>query len=722
MRFIFTALLSFLVINVFGQITIDNTTYSTTQLVDGVLISNGSGTAVSNVQYQGVYNSSNRYQVGYFSTAGTTNTQMGFASGVVLSTGNTVGIPLTLGVHPGSVSQLSTGYTSCTTGEVRESGTCPTIINDLNVLVGSVNYFNASILEFDFVPVSNTVSFRYIFASEEYKDNSGFINYQCSSYNDKFGFLISGPGISGGEGYTNDARNIARLANGSEVGINSVNDGIVGSSGGAPSASNCSGENPNWIQNVSTSEFLGLIDGTQFNGNTIILVAEQSGLTPGQTYHIKLMIADANDTGYDSAVYIEEASFVTTAPCTPPSTPTGSVTAQPSCLTATGEITITAPVGADYQYSINGTTYQTGTVFSGLSPATYSVTVQQISTGCVSSGLSLTVDPAPSSPSAPTGSVTAQPSCLTATGEITITAPVGADYQYSINGTTYQAGTVFSGLSPATYSVTVQQISTGCVSSGLSLTVDPAPSSPSAPTGSVTAQPSCLTATGEITITAPVGADYQYSNNGTTYQAGTVFSGLSPATYSVSVQQISTGCVSSGLSLTVDPAPLSEQITIVSDLTIGQGDSATLTATGIGNIVWSTNETSETIIVQPIVSTTYCAVLTDVNGCTDEECVSVIVTEDCGELFVPTAFSPNEDGNNDYFKVKINPSCVQEMNLRVFDRWGELVFETDRIDQYWDGKYKGKELDPAVFAYLLIIKISGNEQEILQKGNVTLLK
>jgi gliding motility-associated-like protein len=115
-------------------------------------------------------------------------------------------------------------------------------------------------------------------------------------------------------------------------------------------------------------------------------------------------------------------------------------------------------------------------------------------------------------------------------------------------------------------------------------------------------------------------------------------------------------------------------------------------------------------------------VLTDVNGCTDEECVSVIVTEDCGELFIPTAFSPNEDGNNDYFKVKINPSCVQEMNLRVFDRWGELVFETDRIDQYWDGKYKGKELDPAVFAYLLIIKISGNEQEILQKGNVTLLK
>ncbi len=298
-----------------AQITIDNTTYSTTQLVDGVLVPSGSGTVISNVVFRGVYNNSGRYQVGYFSTATTTLAQMGFTNGVVLTSGNTSNIPLALGVDPRSVAQMSLGYTSCTLGEVRQGGGCPAGINDLDILAGAQNYFNASVLEFDFVPVENSVQFRYIFGSEEYSDDSGFINYQCSTYNDKFGFLISGPGIAGGQGYTNDARNIARLGNGSEVSINSVNNGVVGSSGGAPSAANCTFANGDWIQNTPTPEFLGTIDGTQLNGNTRILTATQSGLIPGQTYHIKLIVTDVNDGAYDSVVYIEAGSFTTEFSC-----------------------------------------------------------------------------------------------------------------------------------------------------------------------------------------------------------------------------------------------------------------------------------------------------------------------------------------------------------------------------------------------------------------------
>lgn len=292
-----------------AQISIDNTTYSTTQLVDGILVPSGSGVTVSNITFSGVYGASGRYQVGYFSTATTTLTQMGFSSGIVLSSGNTSEIPLALGTNPGSAGQMSRNFTSCTSGEIRKSGTCGVNINDLNILSGGNNYFNTSILEFDFIPDNSEVSFRYIFGSEEYSDNGGFINYQCSSYNDKFGFLISGAGISGGAGYTNDARNIARLDNGSEVSINSVNSGVVGSSGGSPNASRCSAANPAWVQNTPTNEFLGTIDGTQLNGNTKILTARQSGLTPGQTYHIKLIVMDVGDGAYDSVVYIEANSF-----------------------------------------------------------------------------------------------------------------------------------------------------------------------------------------------------------------------------------------------------------------------------------------------------------------------------------------------------------------------------------------------------------------------------
>ena len=286
-----------------SQITINNTTYTPTQLVDGILVPTGSGVTVSNVTFSGVRGVSSRYQVGYFSTATTTMAQMGFTDGVVLSTGNTSEIPLALGTNPGSVGQMSRNFSSCTTGEVRKSGSCGVSINDLNILSGGFNYYNSAILEFDFIPDNTEVSFRYIFGSEEYSDDGGWINYQCSSYNDKFGFLISGPGISGGSGYTNDARNIARLNNGAEVSINSVNTGVVGSSGGSPNASRCASVN------TPSPEFLGTIDGTQLNGNTIILTAQQGGLTSGATYHIKLIVMDISDGAYDSVVYLEASSF-----------------------------------------------------------------------------------------------------------------------------------------------------------------------------------------------------------------------------------------------------------------------------------------------------------------------------------------------------------------------------------------------------------------------------
>jgi gliding motility-associated-like protein len=299
----------------FAQITINNTGYTPTQLVNGVLVPSSSGTTISNVVFRGVYNNSNRYQVGYFSTATTTLAQLGFTNGVVLSTGNTATIPLALGTNP-RASQMATSYSSGTSGELRQTGSpAPIIIQDLDVLAGASNYFNGAILEFDFVPVENSVSFRYIFGSEEYSDNSGTINYQCSNYNDKFGFLISGPGITGGQGFSNNARNIARLANGSEVSINSVNSGVVGASGGAPSAATCLAANSSWVQNSPTPEYLGTIDGTQLNGNTRILTASQTGLIPGQTYHIKLIITDVGDATYDSVVYLEAGSFTTESVC-----------------------------------------------------------------------------------------------------------------------------------------------------------------------------------------------------------------------------------------------------------------------------------------------------------------------------------------------------------------------------------------------------------------------
>lgn len=298
-----------------AQITIDNTSYSTNQLVSDILIPSGSGTVVSNVNFRGCLNVSNRYQAGYFSTNTSTQSQMGMNSGIVLSTGNTADIPLSLGTDPGSVSQMSRNYTSGSPGEIRSSNSASGQDADADNLIAPENYYNAAILEFDFVPVTSFVEFKYVFGSEEYDDESGSafgINYNCSGYNDKFAFLLSGPGISGGQGYQNDAINIARLSNNSEVGINSVNNGSVGSSGGSPSAAKCLAANGAWTNGSPTPEFNGTIDGTELNGNTNILTATYTSLIAGQTYHIRLLIADAKDGAYDSVVYLEESSFITT--------------------------------------------------------------------------------------------------------------------------------------------------------------------------------------------------------------------------------------------------------------------------------------------------------------------------------------------------------------------------------------------------------------------------
>ncbi|WP_445723698.1 choice-of-anchor L domain-containing protein, partial [Flavobacterium sp.] len=502
--------------NSFAQITINNTLYTPTQLVDGVLVPSTSGTVISNVQFRGVYNSSNRYQVGYFSTATTTLAQLGFSNGVVLSTGNTATIPLTLGVNP-RASQMATAYTSGTPGELRQTGTpAPPIIQDLDVLAGASNYFNGAILEFDFIPVENSVSFRYVFGSEEYSDNTGSINYQCSNYNDKFGFLISGPGISGGQGFSNDARNIARLGNGSEVSINSVNSGVVGSSGGSPSAANCLAANSSWVQNTPTAEFLGTIDGTQLNGNTRILTATQTGLTPGQTYHIKLIITDVGDATYDSVVYLEAGSFTTEFSCDagPVQTLCGvTSTTLAASSPATGTWSVVSGTGS----FVSNT--DPNTIVNGLSVGANVFRWTASDLSCFSD-VTINVN---ASPAIPTISTT--PADCSSAGVSTITN-YNASYTYTFSpvGPTVGAGGLVSGMTVGTIYTVTASVS-GCTSSSsASFSIDPQ-LPPTTPTISTTA--ATCSSEGVSTITNYSASNiYTFTPAGPTVGAGGLISGM----------------------------------------------------------------------------------------------------------------------------------------------------------------------------------------------------
>lgn len=110
---------------------------------------------------------------------------------------------------------------------------------------------------------------------------------------------------------------------------------------------------------------------------------------------------------------------------------------------------------------------------------------------------------------------------------------------------------------------------------------------------------------------------------------------------------------------------------------------------------------------------------TDANGCLAKDTVIITVNIPCGEVFIPTAFSPNNDGSNDDLLVYGN--CIAELELAIFDRWGEKVFETISKTIGWDGTYKGKEMNAGAFAYYAKITLQ-NGEVINKKGSVNLVR
>jgi gliding motility-associated-like protein len=233
---------------------------------------------------------------------------------------------------------------------------------------------------------------------------------------------------------------------------------------------------------------------------------------------------------------------------------------------------------------------------------------------------------------------------------------------------------------------------------------------------------SCITGTASVNASSTTsGVNYNCSGPGVSAGGTTAAATVNIAgTYTVTVTNPSNGCtITSTVAVGVNTPPVANA---GSDVTITSGTSTTLTATGGTSYLWSNGEITNPIIVSPPVTTDYCVTATDAQGCSDTACVTVTVDIQCGELFVPTAFSPNGDGSNDVFRIKINPICVKEMSLLIFDRWGEKMIEITDPDQFWDGTYKGKALDNAVFVYYLKITLSNTTETIKQSGNVSLLK
>lgn len=97
----------------------------------------------------------------------------------------------------------------------------------------------------------------------------------------------------------------------------------------------------------------------------------------------------------------------------------------------------------------------------------------------------------------------------------------------------------------------------------------------------------------------------------------------------------------------------------------------------------------------------------------------VLINDECGELFVPSAFSPNNDSQNDLECVY--GKCIESLLFSIYDRWGEKVFETTDQKQCWDGTYRGKPMNTGVFVYYLQATFDSGES-VKKKGNIGLVR
>ncbi|MBK8339557.1 MAG: choice-of-anchor L domain-containing protein [Flavobacteriales bacterium] len=155
---------------------------------------------------------------------------------------------------------------------------------------------DVSRLDINLVPLGDTLSLRYVFGSEEYDE------WVCSVKDDRIAFFLDGPGISGP--FLGNAINIALLPSGLPVTVNTVNSGQPGINGNAGLCF----LNVGWPQDTSyyINNDFGL--GTQLDAYTTVLTA-RAVVVPGETYHLKIIIADLDDDNFDSAVFLEAGSL-----------------------------------------------------------------------------------------------------------------------------------------------------------------------------------------------------------------------------------------------------------------------------------------------------------------------------------------------------------------------------------------------------------------------------
>ena len=665
---------------------------------------------------------------GFFSVV---SSNLGLDSGIVLTTGRAASGLGYIGVNGYSVELASNnnGYPGDAT---------------LDVLAGQ-NTVDACKLEFDVIPSGDTISIDYVFSSEEY------ISAVCGPYNDAFAFFISGPGIAGTD-------NMA-LVPGTNipVTINSINNGIPGSTGNLINCTMIGGGSP------FTAFYRDNGNGTSIThkGLTTVLKAIHA-VTPCGTYHLKIVIADAGNAIYDSGVFLAAGSLNTgnyTVLALPPPAP---APAAPYCVKGClpGKFRIrrskpnslpqvlhfattgTAVSGVDYLPLADSVTiapFDTSTdvlVYGIPTPANGPKTLRMLiyAPAMCSNSMSDLADSA-SMVIYDTIHIAVLPRDTTICGRDTVLMSVQGDdiYSYSwlpdmnISNINTKQPFVFPDAN-TTYTVAAVLPGTACPFKTATATLGIKPT-PSIFLHSDTLV--CYNTSFRLApAVTPVNSFYSYQWTG---PAGFSAAGIDPllnnvtanssGLYSLVVKNDTDGCTArAAINVTVI-VPDTPQIT--SPVYFCLNSQPAFFIPGGNKILWYTDPGGASSTSPPDPPTSTIAQFHYYISQVIDECESpkkdvyVQVKQCCdGKIFIPTAFTPNGDGQNDLFRPIPDYGYFLK-DMSVYNRWGQIIYSSNFGG--WDGNFGATPVPGGAYFYRMIFGcILGGTEE--RTGDVTLIR
>ena len=667
----------------YSQIVIDNNApyHDVNWLVNNILL--GGGVTATNHSYDG-----DSVQIGWFNAV---NTGLGIDSGIVLASGE---IAL---LDPTSTPTFPILPNTATDPDLLTvANSVPPLLPAPFTNSFTVNgIYDVAKLEFDFIPTSDTIKFNYVFGSQEY------FGFENSNYNDVFGFFLSGPGIAGP--YTSPAIH----PNGA------INLAVVPNS------------NPPLPITISSINSVTPINQQYFvdNQSGLDTIADADGLTTvltatavvqcGETYHIRLSIADGSDASLNSYVWLEAGSFSSPTLNIVDNLGIDSTFMQIPCNSS---ITLTADggQGATYQwFDENNNTIATDS-FVTVGGGIYLVEASSFGCPVISDTLKVIEDP---SPSFDFGLDVQIPCNTTILLDPQVT---GGVEPYSYIWSTGSSESVLN-VDEGFYVLTVNDVF-GCSDTDtIVVTEDPNPTTSISGGGILCADGTMANILFDYDGVLPW--DLVFSDGSNSYNIDNIMSSTYTHTtfvagqYTIDSSTDVNGCISNtsgSVDIIVNPLP--EPVISTDNITIYIGDYVILELVEeYVNYEWYQignesvlNESSSITVTD---TGTFYVWVEDVNGCTNLSDIAVVNTIPITQLYVPTTFTPNNDDHNELFVIQgIN---IVDFSIQIYSRWGQKVFESNTIDKSWDGYHEGKRI--AEGSYYYHIEVLGEDDEIFEK-------